>query len=143
MGLELRTQQNQILNQRMIQSVRILQMTSPELESYIDELALENPAMDVEKPEEESVDAREMKILIQDQENYTYMRQNNDDDYDPPGERNLRAPDSETLREYLLSQLDLRRLSQEEQRILRYLLKASMSGDISRRRRPLWRVSSE
>ena len=43
MDLKLQVKQTQTLSQRMIQSAEILQMTSQELNTYINELALENP----------------------------------------------------------------------------------------------------
>lgn len=122
MGLELHTKQNQALSQRVIQSVRILQMTSQELESYIDELALENPTMEVEKPRPESIDAHQQAYSVREQQTYFSMRQNNDDDYDPKDTWNMVEDSGETLREHLLSQLDLRQFSRDEIRILYYLL---------------------
>lgn len=51
MDLKLQVKQTQTLSQRMIQSAEILQMTSQELNTYINELALENPVIDiVERP---------------------------------------------------------------------------------------------
>ena len=44
MDLKLQVKQTQALSQRMIQSAEILQMTSQELNTYINELALENPS---------------------------------------------------------------------------------------------------
>ena len=43
MDLKLQTRQTQTLSQRMIQSAEILQMTAQELNTYINETALENP----------------------------------------------------------------------------------------------------
>ena len=47
MDLKLQVKQTQALSQRMIQSAEILQMTSQELNTYINELALENPVIDI------------------------------------------------------------------------------------------------
>ena len=41
MDLKLQPKQTQVLSQRMIQSAEILQMTSQELNTYINDLALE------------------------------------------------------------------------------------------------------
>ena len=43
MDLKLQTRQTQTLSQRMIQSAEILQMTAQELNTYINETALEIP----------------------------------------------------------------------------------------------------
>ena len=45
MDLKLQVKQSQVLSQRMIQSAEILQMTSQELNTYINDLALENPVV--------------------------------------------------------------------------------------------------
>ena len=50
MDLKLQVKQTQALSQRMIQSAEILQMTSQELNTYINELALENPVIDIVEP---------------------------------------------------------------------------------------------
>ena len=50
MDLKLQVKQTQTLSQRMIQSAEILQMTSQELNTYINELALENPVIDIVEP---------------------------------------------------------------------------------------------
>lgn len=46
MRLELRQKQKQILTEKMIQSVEILQMTSQELKEYVNEVMLENPVVE-------------------------------------------------------------------------------------------------
>ena len=50
MDLKLEAKQNQTLSQRMIQSAEILQMTAEELNTYINELTLENPVIDMVSP---------------------------------------------------------------------------------------------
>ena len=122
MSLELTVKQSANLSQRMIQSVQILQMTAQELESYVDELALENPAMDVEKPSIESIDAYHRAVAARNDRRYLTLRQNNDDDYDPKDNWAFSSDHGETLREHLLSQLDLKSFSKMEAVILDYLL---------------------
>lgn len=123
MNLELQVKQNQALSQRMLQSVRILQMTSQELESYVDELALENPALDVERAASESIDAYQQDYAVREQDRYLTQRQNNDDD--TPGENwNFSTVQDETLREHLLSQLDLRSFPRRDALILAFLLES-------------------
>lgn len=51
MKLSLRQEEKQILSQQMRLSMRILQMSSPELEQYLSELALENPLVEVKPPQ--------------------------------------------------------------------------------------------
>ena len=122
MALELNTRQAPGLSQRMIQSVRILQMTTQELERYLDELAVENPAMDVERPACDSVDARHDEYLLREEARYRTLRQHDDDDYDPRDSWNFAQPDGETLREHLLSQLDAHAFSPLESAVIDALL---------------------
>ena len=49
MDIRLSVTQNQILSQKMIQSMEILQMNSQELNEYIKEMAMENPVVDIEE----------------------------------------------------------------------------------------------
>ena len=61
MDLKLQTRQTQTLSQRMIQSAEILQMTAQELNTYINETALENPVMEISDsssggPDRESIE---------------------------------------------------------------------------------------
>ncbi|MEI3338759.1 MAG: hypothetical protein V8R80_01395 [Eubacterium sp.] len=47
MELKMDISQKQILSQHMVQSMEILQMSAQELESYIENLALENPVIEL------------------------------------------------------------------------------------------------
>lgn len=123
MGIELHLKQNQVLSQRMLQSVRILQMTAQELEAHVGELALENPALEVEAPASESIDAYQQTYDMREQDRYRTLRQNNDDDA-PKEAWNFAARQDETLREHLLSQLDLETLPRREALAAAYLLES-------------------
>lgn len=64
MDLKLQTRQTQTLSQRMIQSAEILQMTAQELNTYINETALENPVMEISDsssggPDRESIEQQQ------------------------------------------------------------------------------------
>ena len=50
MDLKLEAKQTQTLSQHMIQSAKILQMTAQELNTYVSDLALENPVIDITEP---------------------------------------------------------------------------------------------
>lgn len=122
MGIELQQKQNQNLSARMIQSAQVLQMTSQELEVYLDELSLENPAMDVERGEQESLDERISIHYDREQFYYRSQRQNNDDDADLKEQWNIAVGQGETLQEHLWSQLDTKDFSPLELALTRYLL---------------------
>ena len=85
MDLKLQTRQTQTLSQRMIQSAEILQMTAQELNTYINETALENPVMEISDsssggPDRESIEQQQWLNSFNEENYYLYQRQNNDDD---------------------------------------------------------------
>lgn len=122
MGLELTLQQTQRLSQNMIQSVQILQMTTQELQDYVQEAALENPTMDVELPHGESIDGRSAVLREEEQTHYLSQRQNNDDDFDPKNSWNFQAEETQTIRDALWLQVDHHRFSGKELSMLDFLL---------------------
>ena len=109
MDLKLEAKQNQTLSQRMIQSAEILQMTAEELNTYINELTLENPVIDMVSPATpgcpESIEQRQWLNSFNEENYYLYQRQNNDDEYDFKDSWNIRTDEGETLADYLWSHL--------------------------------------
>lgn len=73
MALQQQLEQSQklVLTQTMLQSLEILQMSAAELQSYLEEMALSNPLLNVETPPPPNVTAievqweREMAALSQ------------------------------------------------------------------------------
>ena len=127
MDLKLQTRQTQTLSQRMIQSAEILQMTAQELNTYINETALENPVMEISDsssggPDRESIEQQQWLNSFNEENYYLYQRQNNDDDYDFKDSWNIDTDDGETLEDYLWSQLITGDFTQEEQEILKFML---------------------
>ena len=127
MDLKLQVKQTQTLSQRMIQSAEILQMTSQELNTYINELALENPVIDiVESPtaqeQRESIEQQEWLNSFNEENYYLYQRQNNDDDYDFKSSWNINTDDGETLQDYLWSQLITENFTDQETEIIKFML---------------------
>ena len=109
MDLKLQVKQSQILSQRMIQSAEILQMTSQELNTYVNDLALENPVIDIVEPvagndQKESIEQQQWLNSFNEENYYLYQRQNNDDDYDFKDTWNINTDEGETLADYLWSQ---------------------------------------
>ena len=47
MDIRMTLAQKQILTQQMMQTMQILQMSAQELETYVNELAMENPTIDI------------------------------------------------------------------------------------------------
>lgn len=127
MDLKLQVKQTQTLSQRMIQSAEILQMTSQELNTYINELALENPVIDIVEPptaeeHRESIEQQEWLNSFNEENYYLYQRQNNDDDYDFKSSWNINTDDGETLQDYLWSQLITENFTDQETEIIKFML---------------------
>ena len=105
MDLKLQAKQTQVLSQRMIQSAEILQMTSQELNTYINDLALENPVIDLSEAvwdgrQRESIEQQQWLTSFNEENYYLYQRQNNDDDYDFKTSWNIDTDQGETLQDY-------------------------------------------
>ena len=127
MDLKLQVKQTQTLSQRMIQSAEILQMTSQELNTYINELALENPVIDIVEPptaqeQRESIEQQEWLNSFNEENYYLYQRQNNDDDFDFKSSWNINTDDGETLQDYLWSQLITENFTDQETEIIKFML---------------------
>jgi RNA polymerase sigma-54 factor len=125
MDLKLEAKQTQTLSQHMIQSAKILQMTAQELNTYVSDLALENPVIDITEPDaggrQESIEQQWLNSF--NEENYyLYQRQNNDDDYDFRDSWNIDSTDGETLQDYLWSQLVAENFSEEDTEIIKFML---------------------
>jgi RNA polymerase sigma-54 factor len=129
MDLKLQVKQTQTLSQRMIQSAEILQMTSQELNTYINELALENPVIDIVEPpagnqQKESIEEQQWLNSFNEENYYLYQRQNNDDDYDFKSSWNINTDDGETLQDYLWSQLVTEDFSSLETDMIKFMLES-------------------
>ncbi len=125
MDLKLEARQIQALSQRMIQSAEILQMTAQELDTYINDLALENPVIDIVEPasgSRESIEQQQWLNSFNEENYYLYQRQNNDDDYDFRDSWNIDTEDGETLADYLWSQLVTEDFTVQETQIIKFML---------------------
>lgn len=113
--------QSQAISQNMIQSMSILQMSAVELLSYLQELSLENPV--IELPEAEGQDKgrvdlqRKMEWLAStDSQNRVYYQQDQDESF-------LHGlKEEERLSDYLLSQLILHDYSRQDYEIIEYMI---------------------
>lgn len=128
MDLKLEARQTQAMSQRMIQSNEILQMNAQELNTYITELALENPVIDMTRPaapgEQESIEQQQWLNSFNEENYYLYQRQNNDDEYDFKDAWNINTDEGETLQDYLWSQIITEDFTGEEQEIIRFMLES-------------------
>ncbi len=111
MDIRLSVTQNQVLSQKMIQSMEILQMSSQELSEYIKEVSLENPVVDIEDgyetPDKAADLVRKMEWLDSiDERNRIYYRQEyGGEDSDDKRLMDYSENVGEELSEYLLHQL--------------------------------------
>ena len=132
MDMFLELSQKQILSQRMIQSTEILQMTTTELNDYLNELALENPLIDVSSTptsgEAQAVSDLYLKmqrksewLTTSDHQNRVYNKQEREDMFDSDDYRDSENED-ETLPNYLLNQLLHLKLPQEEKNIIEFIV---------------------
>ncbi len=126
MDLKLEAKQVQTLSQNLIQSVEILQMTSQELNTYLNDIALENPVIDIAEPdsflERESIEQQQWLNSFHEENYYLYQRQSNDDDYQPDRNWNIETDEEETLSDYLWSQLITEDFSEMESNIIKFML---------------------
>lgn len=110
MKLQMQTAQQQQLSQRMMQSASILQMNAMELKSYLDDLALENPMIDLEetKPPADQLDDIKKKLEWLDQSNETnriYYHRDHDEERETDFLNSIGTSTEITLEEYLTAQL--------------------------------------
>ena len=126
--LNLSTGQKQLLSQQMLQSLQILQMSAAELESYIEDLALENPVIELAGQETHTDRTEQMELQRKldwlssaDPQNHVYYQSERDAE-DPENNWQDRRSTEETLEDYLRSQLLTSPCAPEEQGLMDCLL---------------------
>lgn len=132
MEIQMSLEQKLALSQRMIQSAQILQMSAQELEHYVQELALENPVIDIAPPPAPPLTADAAEKLrkyewlnsLDKQSNYSFYQRESADDDRPDGEWNFSVCDGETLKDYLWSQVISSDFTDKESLILEYILES-------------------
>ncbi|MCR4891456.1 MAG: RNA polymerase factor sigma-54 [Lachnospiraceae bacterium] len=136
MDISLSLDQKQILTQQMIQTLNILQMNTLELESYINEIAMENPVIDIVEraPHEEAESFRQLDIERKlewlestDGQNIVYYRDDEEQANREAGWQDIRDV-GESLEEYLKPQLLGKEYSKEENLILYHIIE-ELDGD--------------
>lgn len=125
--MELLQEQTQKLNQQQIQSVELLQLSTPELEEYLRELAQENPVVDLEdlhaapEPAQEDELFRRLRWLEDNDRQNLYYQHLEREEADPMLWVGSDGGLEETLPRFLLSQISRMNLEEETARILRGL----------------------
>lgn len=129
MDLSLQLAQKQILSQRMQQSVEILQMNTITLSEYIHELAEENPLLEwqdtsAEQPMKDDKLLRKLEWLQEaDEQNRSMYRVEQEDERD--SQECLGKRERESLREYLLFQINILKVDEGVKRVLRFLAQST------------------
>lgn len=108
----------QTIRPQMIQSAQILQLTTVELQQYLEDLSLENPLMEFLPPTATEL-AKSTPIRCADEQNRAYDRQEQENDRDP---WNSIARQEETLTDVLLFQLNGLSLEPRQRQILAYMI---------------------
>lgn len=132
MELKFTLEQKQLLSQKMIQSAEILQMDVQELETFVRELAMENPLVELEEshpvqegPERTDERKREAEEKLEwlnhmDEQNRVYYKE----EYEELEEKEAWnfSVEEENLQDYLLSQLIPYLKTEKDQDVLTYLV---------------------
>ena len=109
---------------RLVQTMHILQMSTPELEEYLEELSMENPVIELRETAQDASELARMQEWLSggDWQNRCYDRE----DRNP--ESLWRDSTEETLHDHLAQQLLLSDYNRQERRVLSYLL-SSLDSD--------------
>lgn len=128
MELKMDIAQKQILSQHMVQSMEILQMSAQELESYIENLALENPVIELPDSRSPQPDAKQEDLQRKldwlestDLQNKVYYQQERSAENMQNNWHDSRES-QEDLADYLLSQLLLADYSKQDRAIVEFLI---------------------
>lgn len=128
MDLSLQLAQKQMLSQRMQQSAEILQMNTLALSEYARELAEENPLLEwkeeeVVSPEKDDKLLRKLEWLEEaDEQNRSYYRVEQEEERE---ENRFSQRSGESLREYLLFQINILKVTACKKCVLRFLAEST------------------
>lgn len=132
MDLSLQLQQKQVLSQRMQQSVEILQMNTLALSEYARDLAEENPLLEWSEETPASLWEKQGAKLLQklewlaeaDEQNRSYYRLEQENEQEREDSR-FGKKDTQSLREYLLFQINILKIPEGHKIVLRFLAEST------------------
>lgn len=124
MELQQELKLKQTLSQNMILSARILQMGQLELKEYLEELALENPVVDLEerKPEKEEDNSDFIRWLEELQSMDRQNRQYYEEEEEEAGRFEPGSRTEQDMEEALFEQVFGLKLSKEDEEHLKYMI---------------------
>ena len=133
MELNMAQKQTQTLSPQMMQSMEILQMGSQELLEYIEDAVQENPVLEMEENYDKRDEFSDLKRKLEwlestDAQNRYYHQQDSEDDTDPLSNYGGVENGEENLYHYVISQLRLLELPQDELRAAEFLVE-SLNGN--------------
>lgn len=132
-SLQFRLSQHLTLTPQLQQSIRLLQLSTVELNQEIDRILMENPALEREEPEGAelpalpaggSAAAREAPPAETEWSADIASSWKGGADDDEDGDRSFATPDTPTLRDHLLSQLSLTNLDARDRAFVMVLIDA-------------------
>lgn len=119
--------QKTIITPQLQQSIKILQMGYQELNSFVEQQALENPVIEVEPNYDELEEHEKLQKKLdwledRDEENRIYYQsvREEKDDYDYA----IASNEEDSLQYHLLSQLDLFSLNNSDYKVVKYLIQS-------------------
>lgn len=125
--MELVQRQTQQLTQQTLQSLALLQMSTVELEAYVQELAQENPIIDLEPPRSEQEAPRDQELFRRvkwledsDRQNRYYQRLDAEE-LDPLAQVGTDGGLEESLSNFLFRQIQQLDLDESAKQLLCYL----------------------
>lgn len=125
--MELLQRQTQQLTQQTLQSLALLQMSTVDLEAYVQELAQENPIIDLEPPRSEQEAPRDQELFRRvkwledsDRQNRYYQRLDAEE-LDPLAQVGTDGGLEESLSNFLFRQIQQLDLDESAKQLLRYL----------------------
>ncbi|MGN0267074.1 MAG: RNA polymerase factor sigma-54 [Lachnospiraceae bacterium] len=125
MEFTVKTEQKQTVSNKIIQSSTILQMTSTQLEQYLNEQVMENPVLELtcsQHDEQKCHSSETYDWISSHDEQNLYLYQHLESRENEYPEWNFHQPSSETLAEHLWNQLLTRSCPMEQEKPLRFLL---------------------
>lgn len=122
--------QQQNITTHMVMSMNILQMSSTELEAYLEKLSLENPVIELSEPEQEAVSEKEIELQRKlewlestDRQNQIYYTSDRDDE-DPESRWKDPKSTEADLVDYLWAQVILNDYSEKEFYVAGYIIRS-------------------
>lgn len=118
---QITVENKQILCQAQIQSLEILSLDAVELEEFLQNEYMDNPMLEYTPNHEIKNNTADNFSNWNESQNFGWDSKKNWDD-DDDGRPDIKAPDTDYLKNYITSQLDIGKFSKEEYQLILYLI---------------------